>query len=106
MLPRDETTARYQAPFWDIRREGDKDVMSPPARRGTARIDVEHLSEADAQTLERCFSDHAEEPMHGQPNERIGSWARRQDNGEWIVRIFGPHDVLLHLAEDLDVRWF
>lgn len=44
--------------------------------------------------------------MHGTPTDRIGARAQRQDNGEWYVRIFGPHDVLRRLAEDLDIRWF
>lgn len=106
VLPRDETAARYQAPFWNTRREGNRDVTSPPTHRGTARLDIEHLSEDEARTLARCFSDHSEEPMHGTPTERIGGRAVRQDNGEWYVRIFGPHDALRHLAEDLDIRWF
>lgn len=108
VLARKPDGFRYQGTFW-TGGERDGSNHQPPKARGCARLDADHLSAEEAKQLHAIAPVYQmQEPIHGSETDRFGVWIQKSDeSGErWMARIFGPHDVLRHVADDLDVRWF
>lgn len=93
-------TARYQFPKWS-----QKDLTPPPPNgKGALSQDV---SDEVADEFEALKADASViELGHGKPCDGIGVRVHRNLAArQCLAEIHGPHDVLRHLADEIDARW-
>ncbi|MFO0736433.1 MAG: hypothetical protein U0270_11150 [Labilithrix sp.] len=103
---------RYSAPTCSLTtaHDGDNEQpnVKPPLPDGAAWIAIDNVEQGEAEQLQ-AFAPPASgtaPPMHGTPTKEVRVHVQKQHHGNFAVQIHGPHDVLRHLADDLDIRWF
>jgi hypothetical protein len=95
----------YQPPSWSMGDASTGRGSQPPSATGRARLSISELSSDEADRV-RALAPAAPEVMHGMPTNEIGvGFTRIDGTDKWRVWVDGPHDILRHLADDLDVRW-
>ncbi len=104
---REPTASRYQAPQWSTGERNTGRDCTPPEARTAGRLDVEGLAAHEAERVRILAPKADSELTQSRIAERIAIESARCDGGDtWAVHVYGPHDVIRHLADDLDVRWF
>jgi hypothetical protein len=98
--------ARYMAPY--AGHDPDINAVVQPPARGAARLDLYKLTRTDVEAIQAIapYVPSRDDIMHGRPRESIAvQISQTQGTEYWTAMVHGPHDVLRHVADALDIVW-
>lgn len=98
--------ARYSFPSWST----PAGALEPPPFDGAAWLQIEGVDRESAERVRavRPFEPVRHENMRatGRMSEVAVDAHKFDGRDDWYVRVYGPHDVLRWLAEDVDAAWY
>lgn len=98
------SAVRYDYPGWGRRFQ----TPALPGALEAGNLFFDHVDEAEAKAIE------AQKPFHSVNHEQarierkfpdVVAKADQLDPGRWTLKVYGPHDVMMHIAKDVDAVW-